>query len=360
MKKTKKKKISTFSIILILILITSTTIVFLSIPVLFNYKSLERTGTREVVPIDEKKLLNLTFTCFKDPKTGVWYGIPIGENDETGRPVFRRVTIAGRRMYYIENEEDAIEWALVKRHPSVLNSPLQKGKPILKIYDRKKEATVRLSKIRRGAEAVDIALNKLAGNELFDFARTIGVSPENNDLEVVAQLVAEKAQREGNYQHSAKIQYSEIPTIEKTLNRLHKSIEHNRYLKLEVTTEDIADIVSKWTGIPLTKLISGEKEKLLLLEKQLQKRIVGQNEAVSRVSDTIRMSKLGITDQTRPLGSFLFLGSTGIGKTELAKSLAEILFDDEKALVRLDMSEYMEPHSISKLIGSPPGYIGYE
>ena len=162
----------------------------------FNYKSIERTGTREVVPIDEKKLLNLTFTCFKDPKTGVWYGIPIGENDENGRPVFRRVTIAGRRMYYLENEEDAIEWALVKRHPSVLNSPLQKGKPILKIYDRKKEATVRLSKIRRGAEAVDIALNKLAGNELFDFARTIGVSPENNDLEVVAQLVAEKAQRD--------------------------------------------------------------------------------------------------------------------------------------------------------------------
>ena len=137
----------------------------------FNYKSIERTGTREVVPIDEKKLLNLTFTCFKDPKTGVWYGIPIGENDENGRPVFRRVTIAGRRMYYLENEEDAIEWALVKRHPSV-------------------------SKIRRGAEAVDIALNKLAGNELFDFARTIGVSPENNDLEVVAQLVAEKAQRD--------------------------------------------------------------------------------------------------------------------------------------------------------------------
>ena len=162
----------------------------------FNYKSIERTGTREVVPIDEKKLLNLTFTCFKDPKTGVWYGIPIGENDENGRPVFRRVTIAGRRMYYLENEEDAIEWALVKRHPSVLNSPLQNGKPILKIYDRKKEATVRLSKIRRGAEAVDIALNKLAGNELFDFARTIGVSPENNDLEVVAQLVAEKAQRD--------------------------------------------------------------------------------------------------------------------------------------------------------------------
>ena len=162
----------------------------------FNYKSIERTGTREVVPIDEKKLLNLTFTCFKDPKTGVWYGIPIGENDENGRPVFRRVTIAGRRMYYLENEEDAIEWALVKRHPSVLNSPLQKGKPILKVYDRKKEATIRLSKIRRGAEAVDIALNKLAGNELFDFARTIGVSPENNDLEVVAQLVAEKAQRD--------------------------------------------------------------------------------------------------------------------------------------------------------------------
>ena len=162
----------------------------------FDFTSIERSGTREVVPVDQRKLLNLSFTCFKDFKTGIWYGIPIGENDEMGRPIFQRITITGRRMYYLENEQDAIEWAIIKRHPSVLNSPMQKGKPLLKIYDRKQEAKVKLSKIRRGAEAMDIALNKLAGNELLDFARTIGISPENNDVEVVAQLVAEKAQRD--------------------------------------------------------------------------------------------------------------------------------------------------------------------
>lgn len=162
----------------------------------FNFKNIERTGTREVVPVDERKLLNLSFTCFKDKKTGIWYGIPMGENDDLGRPVFQRITITGRRMYYLENEGDAIEWSIIQRHPAVLNSPLQKGKPLLKVYDRKQEAKIKLSKIRRGAEAMDIALNKLAGNDLLDFARTIGISPENNDLEVVEQLVAEKAQRD--------------------------------------------------------------------------------------------------------------------------------------------------------------------
>jgi ATP-dependent Clp protease ATP-binding subunit ClpB len=118
--------------------------------------------------------------------------------------------------------------------------------------------------------------------------------------------------------------------------------------------------VAKWTNIPVTKIVSGEQEKLLHMEEQLKRRVVGQNEAVSRVSDVIRMSKMGVTDQNRPIGSFLFFGNSGIGKTELAKSLAEVLFDDEKVLVRVDMSEYMEPHSIAKLIGSPPGYVGYD
>ena len=171
---------------------------------------------------------------------------------------------------------------------------------------------------------------------------------------------AEKSQREGEYQTSAKIQYSEIPENKKKLDKLKQSLNNNRFLKLEVDTEDIAEIVAKWTGIPVTSIISGEKEKLLHLEEQLQKRVVGQNEALSRVSDVIRMSKMGVTDQERPLGSFLCFGNTGIGKTELAKSLAEVLFDDEKALVRVDMSEYMEPHSMAKLIGSPPGYVGHD
>ena len=171
---------------------------------------------------------------------------------------------------------------------------------------------------------------------------------------------AAQDQRDGDYQTSAKIRYSDIPNIEKEIQILNESVNNNQFLKQEVQTEDIADIVSKWTNIPITKIVSGEHEKLLHLEEQLKKRVVGQDKSVSLVSDVIRMSKMGVTDQDRPIGSFLFFGNTGVGKTELAKSLAEVLFDDEKALVRVDMSEYMEPHSISKLIGSPPGYVGYD
>ena len=187
-----------------------------------------------------------------------------------------------------------------------------------------------------------------------------------NDIQALKEKIdqlnrqAEKAQRDGDYQASAKIRYSDIPEIEKQLEALNESLTDNQFLKQEVETEDIADIVSKWTHIPVTKIISGEQEKLLHLEEQLMQRVVGQDEAVSRVSDIIRMSKMGVTDEDRPLGSFLFFGGTGVGKTELAKSLAETLFDDEKALVRVDMSEYTEPHSIAKLIGSPPGYVGYD
>ncbi len=171
---------------------------------------------------------------------------------------------------------------------------------------------------------------------------------------------AESSQRDGDYQTAAKIQYSEIPKLEKELEEKNKILENSKFLKLEVGTEDIAEIVSKWTGIPVSKMLSGEKEKLLVLDNQLQKRVIGQDEAIRKVSDVVRMSKLGVTDQNRPLGSFLFMGNTGVGKTELGKTLAEALFDDENVLVRIDMSEYIEQHSISKLIGSPPGYIGYD
>ncbi len=171
---------------------------------------------------------------------------------------------------------------------------------------------------------------------------------------------AETSQREGDYQSAARIQYDEIPKLEKILAEKNSILEDSKFLKLEVGVEDIADVVSKWTGIPVTKMLSGEKEKLLHLEDELQNRIVGQDEAVQSVADVIRMSKLGITDQRRPLGSFLFMGNTGVGKTELGKTLAEALFDNENAIVRIDMSEYLEQHSVSKLIGSPPGYIGYD
>ena len=173
-----------------------------------------------------------------------------------------------------------------------------------------------------------------------------------NDLDI--------AQRNQDYQGAAEIQYSNIPELEKKMELKSAKIKDNNFIKLEVDPDDIAEIVSKWTGIPVTKLISGEKERLLNLESKLRNRVKGQEKALKLTSDVIRMSKMGVSDEHRPIGSFLFMGSTGVGKTELAKSLAESLFDDERALVRIDMSEFMEPHSISKLIGSPPGYVGYD
>ena len=168
------------------------------------------------------------------------------------------------------------------------------------------------------------------------------------------------AQRNQDYQGAAKIQYSDIPELEKKMETMSANIKNNHFIKLEVDPDDIAEIVSKWTGIPVTKLISGEKEKLLNLESKLRNRVKGQEKALKLTSDVIRMSKMGVSDEHRPIGSFLFMGNTGVGKTELAKSLAESLFDDERALVRIDMSEFMEPHSIARLIGSPPGYVGYD
>ena len=175
-----------------------------------------------------------------------------------------------------------------------------------------------------------------------------------------AKFQMESHQRDGNYAEASKYQYETIPNLEKKIEDYSKALENSRFLKLEVTTEDIAEVVSKWTGIPVNKMLEGEKEKLLQLEDHLRNRVIGQEEALKKTADIIRMSKMGVTDVNRPLGSFLFLGNTGVGKTELGKTLAEALFDDEKALVRVDMSELMEQHSVSKLIGSPPGYIGYD
>jgi ATP-dependent Clp protease ATP-binding subunit ClpB len=175
-----------------------------------------------------------------------------------------------------------------------------------------------------------------------------------------AKFQMESYQRDSNYAEASKYQYDIIPNFEKTIEECTKTLEDSRFIKLEVTTEDIAEVVSKWTGIPVNKMLEGEKEKLLQLEDHLRKRVIGQEEALKKTSDVIRMSKMGISDINRPLGSFLFLGNTGVGKTELGKTLAEALFDDEKALVRVDMSELMEQHSVSKLIGSPPGYVGYD
>ncbi len=166
--------------------------------------------------------------------------------------------------------------------------------------------------------------------------------------------------RDGNYAAASKMQYDTIPDLEEKIESLIQTLENSQFVKLDVRTNDIAEVVSKWTGIPVQKMLEGEKEKLLNLESVFRNRVIGQEEALKKTADVIRMSKLGVSDKEKPLGSFLFMGKTGVGKTELAKTIAEALFDDEKALIRIDMSELMEQHSISKLIGSPPGYVGYD
>jgi ATP-dependent Clp protease ATP-binding subunit ClpB len=175
---------------------------------------------------------------------------------------------------------------------------------------------------------------------------------------------AEEAQRKGDLGKTAELQYGRIPELEKKIEELRKTLakvqDKTSYLREEVTDQDIAAIVSKWTGIPVTKMMQGEMHKLLHMEEEIKKRVVGQESAVEAVANAVRRSRAGLGDPNRPIGSFLFLGPTGVGKTELARALAEFLFDDERAMIRLDMSEYMEKHSVARLIGAPPGYVGYE
>ena len=175
---------------------------------------------------------------------------------------------------------------------------------------------------------------------------------------------ADKAEREGNYGRVAEIRYGRIKELEeeikKTQNDLHSTQGSSAMIKEEVTAEDIADVVSRWTGIPVSKMLQSEREKLLSLEEELHKRVIGQDEAITAVSDAVRRSRAGLQDPKRPIGSFIFLGTTGVGKTELAKALAAYLFNDETMMTRIDMSEYQEKFSVSRLIGAPPGYVGYD
>ncbi len=188
---------------------------------------------------------------------------------------------------------------------------------------------------------------------------------QQNKVEIEnLKFEAEKAEREGDYGKVAEIRYGKLQAlnkeIEETQQKLHQMQGDKAMIKEEVDAEDIADVVSRWTGIPVSKMLQSEREKLLHLEDELHKRVIGQDEAIEAVADAVRRSRAGLQDPKRPIGSFLFLGTTGVGKTELAKALAEFLFDDESMMTRIDMSEYQEKHTVSRLIGAPPGYVGYD
>jgi ATP-dependent Clp protease ATP-binding subunit ClpB len=175
---------------------------------------------------------------------------------------------------------------------------------------------------------------------------------------------AERLARDGNLAQASEISYGLIPDLERQIDEATRSLDElqksQRFLKEEVDAEDVAEVVSRATGVPVSRLLEGEVEKLIRMEDALHARVVGQDEAVSAVANAIRRSRAGLSDPNRPIGSFLFLGPTGVGKTELARALAEFLFDDARAMVRIDMSEYMERHSVARLVGAPPGYVGYE
>ena len=202
---------------------------------------------------------------------------------------------------------------------------------------------------------------KAQWNREKEIIRRIGETQERLDK---IKTEEKKLEREGQLEKIAELRYGRLPTLQAELERLTQELREVQksggLLKEEIGEEDIAETISSWTGIPVSNLMEGERKKLVSMEERLHQRVIGQEEAVSAVSDAVRRSRAGLQDPRRPIGSFLFLGPTGVGKTELAKSLAEFLFDDERAMVRLDMSEYMEKHSVAKLIGAPPGYVGYE
>ena len=194
--------------------------------------------------------------------------------------------------------------------------------------------------------------------EIVDHIQTIKTSIEELEYE------AEKAERDSDFERVARIRYGELKEKEAMLKVAEEKLdglsEDSRFTNEEVTANDIAEVVARWTGIPVSKMMQSEKQKLLLLEDEIGKRLIGQRDAVVAVSDAIRRSRSGLSDPNKPIGSFIFLGPTGVGKTELAKTLAEVLFDDERAITRIDMSEYQEKHSVSRLVGAPPGYVGYD
>lgn len=238
-----------------------------------------------------------------------------------------------RRVMQLEIEREAIRRENNKEKESALS------KEIAELSEQRNELKARWEAEKQGVNEV----------------RTLKEQVEQLKLE------ADQAERSGDYGKVAEIRYGRIPEAQKRLNELQGTDkDDNPMMREEVTSEDIAEVVAKWTGIPVSKMLQSEREKLLGLEKELHKRVAGQDEAIEAVADAVRRSRAGMQDPKRPIGSFLFLGPTGVGKTELAKTLADYLFNDENALVRIDMSEYQERHAVSRLVGAPPGYVGYD
>ena len=229
--------------------------------------------------------------------------------------------------------------------------------------ENKNQIEIRLEEVEKEIAALTEERNRLAAhwNLEKELIKTIRETKQQVDA---LKSEADRLERQGDLGKVAELRYGKIPELEKIIKskteELNKIQQDKKMLKEEVDDEDVAEIVSKWTGIPVSKMLESERTKLINMEENLKKRVVGQDEALEAVSNAIRRSRAGLQDENRPIGSFIFMGTTGVGKTELARALAEFLFDDEKAMVRIDMSEYMEKFSVSRLIGAPPGYVGYE
>ena len=241
-----------------------------------------------------------------------------------------------RRLKQLEIEREAIKREKDEAKLTILNKEIEELREQEKSYKAKWQSEKEL-------------VNKIQQNK--------------QEIEQL-KFEADKAEREGDYGKVAEIRYGKLKALEDEINHIQEDLKHQQgdsaMIKEEVTAEDIADVVSRWTGIPVSKMMQSEREKLLFLEDELHKRVIGQDEAIQAVADAVRRSRAGLQDPKRPIGSFIFLGTTGVGKTELAKALAENLFDDESLMTRIDMSEYQEKHTVSRLIGAPPGYVGYD
>jgi len=229
--------------------------------------------------------------------------------------------------------------------------------------ERTKEAKKRLKELTREISELEEDVRAKRARWQEQRALVLQVQTLKEQEEELKKQV-EQAQRQGDLQRAAELTYGEIPALQQQVEQVQQSLrasqEQGSFIRQEVTEEDIAAIVARWTGIPVDKMLEAEGDRLLKMEQRIHQRLVGQDEAVSRVARAIRISRAGLQDANRPVGSFLFLGPTGVGKTELARALAEFLFDDERNMVRIDMSEYMEKHSVSRLVGAPPGYVGYD